>query len=442
MRIRLHAPLIAVFFMSSAVAATPTPSLETLWELVQNQQKQIEELQRQLAAAQAGVDSAQQAIASTESNQSRLDQKIESTAELVEAGRAGKTSWADKTSIGGYGELHYNSWNDESTDADGVANDRDRIDFHRFVIYLAHEFTDSIRFFSELEVEHAVSGDGEPGEVELEQAWIEMDLNQSHRFRAGLDIVPIGLVNVTHEPNTFYGVERNQVETEIIPSTWWEAGAGLLGEIAPGWNYDLVVHSGLVVPTTGSNAFRPRSGRTKIAEAENVAVAVTGRIRYTGLPGLEVALSGQYQSDYTGTADAFDVDAFLVEGHIDWRHRSGFGLRAMYASWFYDDDPAAGLNAGLVGADNLDGYYVEPAYRFASPIPLPGEFGIFARYSEYDAPNQLPNPHFERYEQITVGMNYWPTPQVVFKVDGQWQDADGPVAQTFDGFNLGMGYQF
>jgi hypothetical protein len=310
------------------------------------------------------------------------------------------------------------------------------------VIYLGHEFTDSIRFFSELEVEHSIAGDGQPGEVELEQAWIEMDINASHRFRAGLDILPIGIINVTHEQNTFYGVERNRVETEIIPATWWEAGAGFIGEIAPGWNYDLVVHSGIVIPTTGSSAFRPRSGRTKIGEADNVDVALTGRIRYTGVPGLEFAVSGQYQADYTGTADQFDVDAFLVEAHIDWRHSSGFGLRALYASWFFDDEPGVGLNTGVIGADNLDGFYIEPAYRFASPIALPGEFGVFFRYSESDERNQLSAYRFERYEQATVGLNYWPTPQVVFKIDGQWEDANGAVDRTLDGFNLGMGYQF
>jgi hypothetical protein len=28
------------------------------------------------------------------------------------------------------------------------------------------------------------------------------------------------------------------------------------------------------------------------------------------------------------------------------------------------------------------------------------------------------------------------------KIDGQWQDADGPVAVERNGFNLGLGYQF
>ncbi|MFT4560460.1 MAG: hypothetical protein ACI9BW_000194 [Gammaproteobacteria bacterium] len=470
MRTPLLVGITVLSVMSQLViAAEPKPTLDEVWKIVQQQQAIIESLQQQLAATQGNLKSAEQNIEETKAGQSVLDQKIEATADAVESSRGGVSSanttsaggsinmpaseryrggvsWANTTSVGGYGELHYNDLDDNSTSAsgDGAADDRNRVDFHRFVFYLAHEFTDSIRFFSEVEIEHSVAGDGQPGEVELEQAWIEMDITSKHRFRAGLNILPVGLINVTHEPNTFYGVERNRVESEIIPTTWWEAAAGLNGEIAQGWNYDMLIHSGLKIPTSGSSAFRPRSGRTKIAEADDTDYALTGRIRYTGMPGLEVSLSGQYQADYTGTADAFDVDAFLVQAHVDWKHSSGFGLRAFYASWFFDDMPTADLNADAFDAEDLDGFYIEPAYRFASPFMLPGEFGVFARYAEWDERNNLGSARhrFDRYDQIAIGINYWPTPQVVFKIDGQWEDADKPVDRTLDGFNLGLGYQF
>ena len=38
-----------------------------------------------------------------------------------------------------------------------------------------------MRFFSELEVEHSIAGEGKVGEVELEQAYIEWDFAQSQR---------------------------------------------------------------------------------------------------------------------------------------------------------------------------------------------------------------------------------------------------------------------
>lgn len=419
--------LLATALPVSSLAAE-TPTKEEMWEVIRKQQAEIDALKARLEETDTKVEDTAQAV--------------ELTADAVEKsrdeGRGG--GWASRTSVGGYGELHYNNLEDDMT-ADG-ADDLDRVDFHRFVLFFGHEFTDDIRFFSEVELEHSLVGGGAPGAVELEQAWIEMDVNDRHRIRAGLDIVPVGIINPTHEPNTFYGVERNPVESEIIPTTWWEAGVAAMGEIMPGLNYDAVVHSGLAVPTAGGSAFRPRSGRLKVAEADDQDIAFTGRLRYTAIPGLEVGVSGQYQADITGTADAFDIGATLLEGHVDYKHRSGFGLRALYARWDLDDDN--GLDPATFNADTLDGWYVEPAYRFSLGADRLGDLGIFARYTQWDERNRLGGAAFryEEFDEFKLGMNWWPTPNVAFKFDVQWQDADNAVDRTLDGFNLGVGYQF
>jgi hypothetical protein len=418
--------------MPLVTSAAPTPSLEAMWELIQAQQKTIAALEARIAATE---DSAQAAGAQL----ATVDAKVEAATTAVEqvaASAVRSTPDRDRAHVGGYGELHYNH-----LDNDGTAGDLDQVDFHRFVLYVGYEFTDSIRFFSELEVEHSLAGEGKRGEVELEQAWIELGLSESHQLRTGLDVLPVGIINVTHEPDTFYGVERNKVESEIIPSTWWEAVAGLNGELAPGWNYDVVAHSGLVVPTTGGSAFRPRDGRLKVSEAKDQDIAATGRIRYTGMPGLELALSAQYQADITGTADTADIDATLVSAHLDWRHHSGFGLRALYARWDMGSDGA--VDPALVGADNLQGWYIEPAYRFRAPLGrFGGDLGVFARYSAWDARNELSPLSYLAYDQTALGFNFWPHAQVVFKFDVQWETADGTVRNEFDGIHLGMGYSF
>lgn len=423
--------LLSVFFITTAQAETP--DAEEMWKIIQQQQKVIEQLQQKLELTEQKVDVAEKRVEETA-------QGFEAAAEAIEIAQSSTTgsSWFDRTSVGGYGELHYNSLSDDN-DTVGGDDAQDRVDFHRFVLYFGHEFTDSIRFFSEVELEHSIAGEGQVGEIELEQAWIEMDINSNHRFRAGLDFLPIGIINPTHEPNTFYGVERNRVESEIIPSTWWEAGIGLNGELAPGWNYDLVTHGGLVSPTTGSSTLRPRSGRTKVAEADNQDIAVTGRLRYTGLPGLEVGLSGQYQADMTGTADAFDVDATLFEGHIDYKHNTGLALRALYARW--DIDAPTGIS---YTQDNIDGWYIEPAYRFKAPGNIPGDIGIFTRYSEWDERGQgtVPNGSYVRFDSWNVGLNWWPHRNVSFKVDYQNESGDDRADAVRDGINLGMGYQF
>jgi hypothetical protein len=52
-------------------------------------------------------------------------------------------------------------------------------------------------------------------------------------------------MNETHEPPTFYGVERNDVEKNIIPTTWWEGGAMVEHEFMDGLSTKLAITSGL-----------------------------------------------------------------------------------------------------------------------------------------------------------------------------------------------------
>ena len=479
--------ICAASFVFHAVAQAANPTMEELWQVVQTQQQQLKTLQDELRKTQSALnaavnklDATASATQATTDKVESIDAKVEATADMIEntdptspvadslattnvpqsrdavgsaAGRWGPISgrtrgaagrWAERTTIGGYGELHYNNLNDDATRFDGDADDRNRVDFHRFVLFASHRFNDWLRFASEIEIEHALAGDGKPGEVEIELAWLEADLNARHHIRGGVDILPVGLLNLTHEPNTFYGVERNPVEAEIIPSTWWEASLAAWGEIAPGFAYNVYLHSGLVIPTRGGSAFRPRSGRLKVAEADDQDVAVLGRVVYNGTPGLEIAASIDYQADYTGTADNADVDAWLFATHIDWRHSSGLGLRALYARWDFSSDRDAGVVPDDVGANVLDGWYIEPAYRFASGAFIPGEIGVFMRYQQWQERNGLGGLayRFEDYDMFNVGINYWPHPQVVVKFDAQWQDADGPVAVERDGINLGLGYQF
>lgn len=398
---------LSIFILNGMQAVyAATPSQEEMWKVIQEQQKIIEELKVRLDQTDQKVQVAEQKIEETQGG-------VEAAAEAFEtASSSGGNGWWNKTSVGGYGELHYNN-----RDGD------DQIDFHRFVLYFGHEFTDSIRFFSELELEHALSGDGKPGEVELEQAWVEMDLTENHRLRAGLDIVPVGIINYTHEPNTFYGVERNEVEKRIIPATWWEAGIGFNGEMAPGWNYDVVLHSGLAATTS------IRGGRQKVAEANADHPAVTTRLRYTGIPGLEVGGSFQYQNDVTARGGDQANEGTLLEGHVDWKHNSGFGLRALYARWDLDAELRAGRED-----DEQYGYYIEPAYRFPV-VFLRGDVGVFARWSELDYGND------KEEERIGLGLNYWPTENVAFKFD--WTQVDDTDADTTsNSLNLGLGYQF
>lgn len=236
-------------------------------------------------------------------------ERLDATSEMLEK-QSKKQSGSSQTHIGGYGEMHYNNLDNKKVGG----TDKEEIDFHRFVLFFGHEFSDKIRFHSELELEHALAGEGKNGEVELEQAYIEFDFAENQHAKAGVFLVPVGILNETHEPNTFYGVERNNVEKNIIPSTWWEGGAGVSGEIAAGWSYDFAITSGLDL----NSANTVRSGRQKVSNARANSLMYTGRVKWTGVPGLEVAATIATMDDYT-QGQGNKNRATLNEAHVAWQ---------------------------------------------------------------------------------------------------------------------------
>ncbi len=376
-----------------------------------------------LLAANSADKSLQQEINELKKQNKIILERLEATSNFLEQqqpkdsvmhGGHGKKSSA--TTVGGYGEMHYNNLNNQKA----TGSDKEQIDFHRFVLFFGHKFSEKIAFYSELEVEHSVAGEGKKGgAVELEQAYLDFKLANSLYAKAGVVLVPVGILNETHEPNTFYGTERNPVEKNIIPTTWWEAGTGLSGEIAPGWSYDVLITSGLDLNSDN----KVRSGRQAASNARANSPMYTGRIKWTGVPGLELAATVISIGDYTqgqGTKNS----ATLTEAHVIY-NKGKFGLRALYASW--------DIQGKSNGYNEQSGFYVEPSYKITKKI------GLFARYNQWD--NQAADSANSEYTQIDIGLNYWPHEDVVVKFD--YQDQDVPTGKDeFDGFNVAVGYQF
>ena len=414
--------LTTAIALSAVTTAQAAPSLDDMWELIQKQQAEIAQLKTQLTT--------------TEQRVTETEVKTEATFAAVEEVTAGPVAkladWADKTTIGGYGEMHYNNLT-----SDNSSDSKEEFDLHRFVLFFGHQFNDDLRFFSELEVEHNVAGEGKNGEVEIEQAYIEWDYAESHRAKAGVFLIPVGIINETHEPETFYGVERNPVEKTIIPATWWEGGAMLSGEIAQGFSYDAGIHSGLFIdpdadddPLTSGKS-KIRDGRQKVSEAEGDDLAYTARIKYTGMPGLELAATLQHQNDiWQGESFAGEdgADANLFELHAVY-NKGPLGVRALFAHWDIDDV----IENVKAGADEQEGFYVEPSYRINEKL------GFFARFSEWD--NQAGDSSDTEKQQYDIGFNYWLHENVVLKADYRHDNNEGD-SEEFRGFNLGVGWSF
>ncbi len=331
-------------------------------------------------------------------------------------------AWYERFSFGSYGEAHFNG-----------GDVPDKFDIHRLVLFTAYEFNDRFRFVSEVELEHLYSNDPATDLVwELEQAYFELDLGNQYLLQAGAFLVPVGITNEVHEPTTFYGVERNRIESEIIPSTWTEFGFLLRKNYDNGLQWDFAVHRGLKVDELNINGNGPdlREGRQK-ADSFNGS-AVTGRVKYTGITGLELGASIQYQDDISRGSE--ENSAVLTAAHFIYSCR-GFGLRGLAANWDISGNTAVG-GVSVPGSDidNQYGAYIEPSYKWSFDNGM--AFGVFSRalyFENEDAPGGQAD--------YQVGFNFWPTENTVIKADYVREDrADGRINQ--DVYNFGVGYAF
>jgi hypothetical protein len=335
-----------------------------------------------------------------------------------------KSGILDRFSFGSYGEAHF-----------ATGDQSDKFDIHRLVLFAGYEFNQGFRFVSEIELEHLYSNDpGTDLTWELEQAYFELDLKDQYSLQAGLFLVPLGITNEIHEPTTFYGVERNRIETEIIPSTWTEFGILLRKTYDTGLQWDVAIHRGLTVDRSNMNLNGPdlRAGRQGHGTYDNNASAATARVKYTGINGLELGAGVQYQHDISEGAER--NQALLTTAHFIYTD-GGFSLRGLAANWNISGDEAvAGVTVPGSRIQNQYGGYLEPSYKWNLPNDM--AFGVFTRllyWQNEDAPSgQM---------EYQAGLNFWPTEEIVVKLDWIHEDrADGRVNQ--DNFNFGLGYFF
>ena len=122
----------------------------------------------------------------------------------------------NRVSMGMYAEIDYNQQFGDSVRHAG------KLDVHRLVLLFAYKFTDRATFVTEIEVEHVK-------EIYIEQAFLNVRVNDKLNVKGGLLLVPMGIVNEYHEPTIRNGVERPNVDKYIIPTTWREIGFGISG---------------------------------------------------------------------------------------------------------------------------------------------------------------------------------------------------------------------
>lgn len=345
-------------------------------------------------------------------------------------------------SIGGYGEALYSDF-DSRRDDGSASNRSDSADFLRLVTYIGYKFDSTWLFNSEIEYEHASTGEG--GEVSVEFAYLDGMFASEANFRTGLLLVPMGFINELHEPVTFWSVNRPQVERVMLPTTWRENGLGFWGDVGD-FSYRAYLVNGF--DANGFSASGVRGGRQKGAQALAEDFAGVARVDWNGVDGLILGGAAYYGNSGQNQLGA-DVGTQIYEAHLDWRWR-GLGLRALWVETRIDDVAALNTSLGLVGnasiGERQSGGYVELGYDLASAGWIGGGQALtpFVRAETYDTQERTPNGFASNaandVDVLTFGVSYQPHSQLAFKLD--YSNFDNGANTGVDQLNVGMGFVF
>jgi uncharacterized coiled-coil protein SlyX len=453
--------LCSLFVLLLAAAASPGQESP---EKVRALEKKIEELERRLDQLSTAVDAA------TRSEVEELRRQIDVLTKEIEnlktavpettpsgprgafglGPAASKIYGVDRgVSVGGYGELLYQNFDDRRDD--GAASGRtNEFDLVRAVLYFGYKFDDRFLFNSEIEYEHATTGAGSEakGEVSVEFAYLDFLATKEIGVRAGLLLLPVGFVNELHEPPVFLGARRPEVENRILPTTWRELGAGVFGEVGP-VSYRAYVVNGL--DAAGFSASAPiRGGRQKGSRARAEDFGFTGRLDFTGVPGLLVGVSGYAGDSAQGrlaAGESFDARVSIWDAHAEWRFR-GLQLRGLAAFGRLGDAADVNVLRGFAGSasvgERFEGSYLEGGFDVLSLRGGRASLVPFVRYERLDTQKRVPSGFArDRANDVrvwTIGANYRPIPQVVVKLD--YQDFANEARTGIDQWNLGLGWLF
>jgi len=356
---------------------------------------------------------------------------------------------SNRLTIGGYAQIDYNQPISSSTINNGT------LDVHRLVMLFGYKFNKKTQFITEIEFEHVK-------EVFVEQAFLSHKLAKNMSLNAGLLLIPMGIINEYHEPTTFNGVERPNLDKFIVPTTWREIGIGLSGRVPNlSLKYQAYLVNGLAsyngnALLNGKNAFR--GGRQKGAEGFLSAPNFSGKVEYYGFGNFKFGLStylGKTQSTlFDGVArddefaiaqaDSSVVGLYMVG--LDFRfNKGGFQARGQLNYGSVSNSNSYNQFTGSDLGSSISGYYLESGYNLLHSLEkINDQLIAFIRFEQYNTHQSTgtieQNDAFNRQE-ITTGLTWKMSPGTALKADYQWfnnSSSDNAIHQI----NLGVGIWF
>jgi len=326
------------------------------------------------------------------------------------------------STIGGYGELHWN----KASNADGESI-KNTMDFHRFIIYYGYNWTEKWTFKSEVELEHNFVADGE-GELELEQAFVNYH-TEKFGLQAGVILPSVGLINEYHEPPLFVSVERPEYNKYVIPTTWFGNGFAVYGSMS-GLNWRVALMEDMEGEGIGAGI---RSGRGKGYKTTAYDWVKNISLNYTGIAGLRIGGSYTMNNAPIDNNPDSTVSFGLAEVNLRYDANNIYAVLE-YGDISYKNNPYDYTSSG--------GYYLDMGYKVAGLAGLDGKLMPWLRISDYNrgTTDGTVNPD-KHYSIKRFGLTYWPISNVAFKFDyGTHKTESAKDKKTL--INVGVGYNF
>jgi len=332
--------------------------------------------------------------------------KAQNSAEKIIAGNQG-------LHIGGYGQIDFNL-----ASRDGTIHKNGILDVHRLVTFFGYNFNEKASFVSE----------------------VDYKIKDNLSVSAGLMLIPMGIQNLYHEPPTYNGVERTNVDKYIVPTTWRELGISLSGRsIDNSLNYQFMVVNGFNGYDDGGNFSGKsglRGGRQKGAESYITFPDLAGRISYYGQPGLNLGFSAYVGDSESKAYDGLDLaDEMAVASAdstiigiqmlgVDARYQKGaLQLRGQYIIANLSNTDQYNAKSSTDLGSKMTGYYAELGYNILANYNTTNELICFARYENYNTHAEAEkatviNDAYNRTD-ITIGLGFKMAQGAMFKADYQ-----------------------
>jgi hypothetical protein len=432
----------ALSLLTLALAAAPLGAQEadaskTETQRLQELERKVDILSRQLEAQQAGT-------AQPAANGGAGERGLGAAAGKVYSATGG-------LSVGGYGEFLYQNFDKRLQDGT-VAPVNDQFDTLRGVFYLGYKFNDRIVFNSEMEFEHSGYSDEHPeGEAILEFAYLDFLVNKALNVRAGQVLLPLGFTNEQHEPPAVLSAQRPYLEQEggILPSTWHENGVGLYGDLPGELTYRVYLVEGL--NAAGFSREGISGGRQDGNKANADRFALTGRLDWRPLPGVTGGFgfyrgSSIYSDPATGLNGGLSVPTTLLEAHAEYK-AEGWQFRGLYGRTTLGASALATLGAAdpaYAAGTRQWGGYLEAGYDLLAAGGSRQALIPFVRWERLNTqssvlPGALADGSMDQ-SIVTGGFSWKPIPQVAVKTSYTWiKNAARTGRNELD---LALGYEF